>query len=54
MRLYEITDELEIIKSHIWEYVENEETELQKQIKYTTNLLLDLLESLNMEKMSND
>ena len=37
------------MKPEIWPFCENEETPLQKKVKDTTNLLLDLLESLEIE-----
>lgn len=50
MNLRQIIEELEEnLKPNIWDYCESEETPLQKQVKETTNLLLDLLESLEME-----
>lgn len=50
MNLKQIIEELEEnLKPNIWDYCESEETSLQKQVKETTNLLLDLLESLEME-----
>ena len=51
MDLRQIIEELEEnLKPNIWAFCENEETPLQKQVKETTNLLLDLLESLEMEE----
>lgn len=47
MNLTEIIEKLENLKSKIWVFVEEEQTELDKQIKDTTNLLLDLLEERN-------
>ena len=50
MNLRQIIEELEEnLKPNIGDYCESEETPLQKQVKETTNLLLDLLESLEME-----
>lgn len=50
MKLNEIIEELESnLKPEIWAFCENEETQLQKKVKDTTNLLLDLLESLEIE-----
>ena len=50
MKLNQIIEELELnLKPEIWAFCENEETPLQKQVKDTTNLLLDLLESLEIE-----
>ena len=49
MILSDIVEELENLKCLIWEHVEDEKTPLQKRIKDTTNLLLDLLESLEEE-----
>lgn len=50
MNLRQIIEELEEnLKPNIYDYCESEETSLQKQVKETTNLLLDLLESLEME-----
>lgn len=50
MTIREIVEELEEnLKPNIWAYVEDENTDLQKKIKDTTNLLLDLLESLESE-----
>lgn len=42
--LTEIIENLENLKCDLWVFVEDEQTELDKQIKDTTNLLLDLLE----------
>lgn len=50
MNLQQIIEEMEEnLKPQIWAFCENEETSLQKQVKDTTNLLLDLLESLESE-----
>ena len=50
MQLNKIIEELELnLKPEIWAFCENEETPLQKKVKDTTNLLLDLLESLEIE-----
>lgn len=46
MEINSIIEELEQLKGYIWQHVEEEETPLHKKIKDTTNLLLDLLESL--------
>ena len=44
MQLSRIQDELESLKAELWEYVEDEETDLQTDIKETMNYLLDLME----------
>lgn len=50
MSLEEIIEELENLKCNIWEYCEWEKTYTQIRVKKTTNLLLDLLESLEQEQ----
>ena len=49
MSIGEIIEKLESLKGEIWQYVEDEETELQKQVKKQTNYLLDLLDELLIE-----
>ena len=51
MEIKEIIEKLEELKSHIWAHVENEETETEKDIKEETNYLLDLLDTLAVERM---
>lgn len=46
MQLSRIQDELESLKAELWEYVEDEETDLQTDIKETMNYLLDLIDDL--------
>ena len=46
MQLSRIRDELESLKAELWEYVENEETDLQTDTKETMNYLLDLIDDL--------
>lgn len=46
MQLSRIQDELESLKAELWEYVEDEETDLQTDIKETMNYLLDLVADL--------
>lgn len=53
MEISEIVEELENLKSHIWEYCDWEKTYTQIQVKKTTNLLLDLLEQLDDEEKNN-
>lgn len=45
--LTEIIENLENLKCDLWVFVEEEQTELDKPIKDTTNLLLDLLDERN-------
>ena len=45
--LTEIIENLENLKCYLLVFVEEEQTELDKQIKDTTNLLLDLLDERN-------
>ena len=49
MQLNKIRDELENLKSELWEYVEDEEIELQENIKVSMNYLLDLMDELVAE-----
>lgn len=49
MKLEEIQSKLEELKSYLWEYVEDEKTDLQVDIKETMNYLLDLLDELKEE-----
>lgn len=49
MQLSRIQDELESLKVELWEYVEDEETDLQTDIKETMNYLLDLVDELIVE-----
>lgn len=46
MQISRIQDELESLKVELWEYVEDEETDLQTDIKETMNYLLDLIDDL--------
>ena len=46
MQLRRIRDELESLKVELWEYIEDEETDLQKDAKETMNYLLDLMDDL--------
>ena len=46
MQLSRIRDELENLKAELWEYVEDEETDLQTDIKETMNYLLDSIDDL--------
>lgn len=46
MQLNRIQDELESLKAELWEYVGDDETDLQTDIKETMNYLLDLIDDL--------
>ena len=46
MQLSRIQNELESLKVELWKYIEDEETNLQTDIKETMNYLLDLIDDL--------
>ena len=50
MDINKIQDELEDLKSELWEYVEEGKTDLQVDIKDTMNYLLDLLDDFMLSE----